>query len=95
MSKAVGAPVRLQMMRWDEHGWTHYGPAIMYDMRAGVDASGNMIAYEATGFSQGGTSIYTGRELSGTAQARRPRRRMRFRPGSPAAAPSRRTSRRG
>jgi nicotinate dehydrogenase subunit B len=65
MSKAVGAPVRLQMMRWDEHGWTHYGPAIMYDMRAGVDANGNMVAYEATGFSQGGTSLYTGRELLG------------------------------
>jgi nicotinate dehydrogenase subunit B len=65
MSKAVGAPVRLQMMRWDEHGWTHYGPAILYDMRAGVDASGNMTAYEATGFSQGGTSLYTGRELLG------------------------------
>ena len=60
MSKAVGAPVRLQMMRWDEHGWTHYGPAIMYDMRAGVDAKGNMVAYEATGFGQGGTSLYTG-----------------------------------
>ncbi len=74
MSKAVGAPVRLQMMRWDEHGWTHYAPAIMYDMRAGVDASGNMIAYEATGFSQGGTSIYTGRELLGNG------------PGSPSAA---------
>jgi CO/xanthine dehydrogenase Mo-binding subunit len=65
MSKAVGAPVRLQMMRWDEHGWTHYGPAIMYDMRAGVDSSGNMVAYEATGFSQGGTQLYTGRELLG------------------------------
>ncbi len=65
MSKAVGAPVRLQMMRWDEHGWTHYGPAIMYDMRAGVDANGNMVAYEATGFGQGGTSLYTGRELLG------------------------------
>jgi CO/xanthine dehydrogenase Mo-binding subunit len=65
MSKAVGAPVRLQMMRWDEHGWTHYGPAIMYDMRAGIDAKGNMVAYEATGFGQGGTSLYTGRELLG------------------------------
>jgi CO/xanthine dehydrogenase Mo-binding subunit len=65
MSKAIGKPVRLQMMRWDEHGWTHYGPAIMYDMRAGVDTSGNMVAYEATGFGQGGTSIYTGRELAG------------------------------
>ena len=66
MSKAVGAPVRLQMMRWDEHGWTHYAPAIMYDMRAGVDAKGNMVAYEATGFGQGGTSLYTGRELLGS-----------------------------
>jgi nicotinate dehydrogenase subunit B len=65
MSKAVGKPVRLQFMRWDEHGWTHFGPAIMYDMQAGVDANGNMVAYEATGFSQGGTSIYTGRELLG------------------------------
>jgi CO/xanthine dehydrogenase Mo-binding subunit len=65
MSKAVGAPVRLQMMRWDEHGWTHYAPAIMYDMRAGIDANGNIVAYEATGFGQGGTSLYTGRELLG------------------------------
>jgi CO/xanthine dehydrogenase Mo-binding subunit len=66
LSKAVGAPVRLQMMRWDEHGWTHYAPAIMYDMRAGVDSKGNMVAYEATGFGQGGTSLYTGRELLGS-----------------------------
>ena len=72
MSKAVGAPVRLQFMRWDEHGWTHYGPAIMYDMQAGVDASGNMVAYSATGFSQGGTSIYTGRELDGPVGAPTP-----------------------
>jgi CO/xanthine dehydrogenase Mo-binding subunit len=34
-------------------------------MRAGVDAKGNMVAYDATGFSQGGTSLYTGRELLG------------------------------
>ena len=74
MSKAVGKPVRLQMMRWDEHGWTHFGPAIMYDMRAGVDSSGNIVAYEATGFGQGGTSLYTGRELLGAG------------PGSPNAA---------
>ena len=72
MSKAVGAPVRLQFMRWDEHGWTHYAPANLYDMRAGVDASGNMVAYEATGFGQGGTSIYTGRELNGPINAPTP-----------------------
>jgi CO/xanthine dehydrogenase Mo-binding subunit len=72
MSKAVGKPVRLQMMRWDEHGWTHFAPAILYDMRAGVDANGNMVAYEATGFGQGGTSIYTGRELAGPVGAPTP-----------------------
>jgi CO/xanthine dehydrogenase Mo-binding subunit len=41
-------------------------------MRAGVDASGNMVAYEATGFSQGGTSLYTGRELAGPVGAPTP-----------------------
>jgi len=72
MSKAVGAPVRLQMMRWDEQVWTHYAPAALYDMRAGVDAKGNMVAYEATGFLQGGTSLYTGRELAGPVGAPTP-----------------------
>jgi CO/xanthine dehydrogenase Mo-binding subunit len=66
MSKAVGAPVRLQFMRWDEHGWTHYAPAIMSDMTGGADANGNIVAYQATQFSQGGTSLYTGRELVGS-----------------------------
>jgi nicotinate dehydrogenase subunit B len=56
MSKLAGAPVRLQLMRWDEQGWTRYGPAIMHDMRGGVDASGNMVAYEATAFAQASTS---------------------------------------
>ena len=72
MSLAVGKPVRLQFMRWDEHGWTHYAPAILYDMRAGVDGAGNIVAYEATGFGQGGTSIYTGRELAGPVGAPTP-----------------------
>ena len=26
MSQLAGAPVRLQFMRWDEHGWDNYGP---------------------------------------------------------------------
>jgi len=71
-SKAIGKPVRMQMMRWDEHGWTHYAPAIMYDMRAGIDSQGNIVAYEATGFGQGGTSLYTSRELAGPVGAPTP-----------------------
>ena len=27
MSQLAGTPVRLQFMRWDEHGWDNYGPA--------------------------------------------------------------------
>ncbi len=56
LSKLAGAPVRLQLMRWDEQGWTRYGPAIMHDMRGGVDANGNIVAYEATAFAQASTS---------------------------------------
>ncbi len=50
LSALVGKPVRVQFMRWDEHGWDNYGPAVMIDVRAGVDAKGNLIAYEQTDF---------------------------------------------
>jgi len=50
LSKAVGKPVRLQIMRWDEHGWDNYGPATMWDVAGGVDATGNVVAFDATSF---------------------------------------------
>jgi CO/xanthine dehydrogenase Mo-binding subunit len=50
MSQLAGAPVKLQFMRWDEHGWANYGPAQMMDMRGAVDANGNIIALEYTQF---------------------------------------------
>jgi CO/xanthine dehydrogenase Mo-binding subunit len=50
MSQLAGAPVKLQFMRWDEHGWDNYGPAIMADIRAAADATGKIVAYEFTGF---------------------------------------------
>jgi len=50
MSAMTGKPVRLQFMRWDEHGWDNYGPAQMTDIRAGVDASGKLTALEFTHF---------------------------------------------
>jgi CO/xanthine dehydrogenase Mo-binding subunit len=65
MSRAAGAPVRLQQMRWDEQGWTRYGPAIMHDIRAGVDASGNITAFEATAFAQASTSLSATRVFLG------------------------------
>jgi CO/xanthine dehydrogenase Mo-binding subunit len=65
LSKLAGAPVRLQLMRWDEQGWTRYGPAIMHDMRGGVDANGNIVAYEAVAFAQASTSTAATRVLLG------------------------------
>jgi CO/xanthine dehydrogenase Mo-binding subunit len=50
MSQLAGAPVRLQFMRWDEHGWDNYGPAQMMDIRGGIDAGGKLVATDATIF---------------------------------------------
>jgi CO/xanthine dehydrogenase Mo-binding subunit len=56
LSQLAGAPVRLQFMRWDEHGWDNYGPAQLMDMRGGVDAKGNIVALEYTHFGIPGIS---------------------------------------
>ncbi len=46
MSRAVGRPVRVQWMREDEHAWDPKGPAQYSTVRAGVDAQGNVIAWD-------------------------------------------------
>ncbi|HWE80965.1 MAG TPA: molybdopterin cofactor-binding domain-containing protein [Gaiellaceae bacterium] len=50
MSQLADAPVRLQFMRWDEHGWDNYGPPQLNDVRGGVDANGNLVATDMTIF---------------------------------------------
>jgi CO/xanthine dehydrogenase Mo-binding subunit len=67
ISKSVGAPVRLQWMRWDEHGWDSYGPGLMFDVTAGVDASGNITALDWTTYGQGGTTLMPTSEQAGFA----------------------------
>ncbi len=49
LSQEVGRPVRVQFMRWDEHGWDNYGPAHLAEVRAGIDVDGNIVAYEYHG----------------------------------------------
>jgi CO/xanthine dehydrogenase Mo-binding subunit len=46
MSRAVGKPVRVQWSRADEHGWEPKGPAQLMSMKAGVDAQGNLVAWD-------------------------------------------------
>ncbi len=45
LSKAVGAPVRVQWMRVEGHAWDPKGPAAVVTCRAGIDAKGNFTAY--------------------------------------------------
>src|SRR5581483_11795964 len=66
MSKLAGAPVRVQLMRWDEHGWNAYGPAQLMDMRVGADANGKLLAYDYTLLAQPGTSLDMTQELIGS-----------------------------
>jgi CO/xanthine dehydrogenase Mo-binding subunit len=68
MSALVGKPVRVQFMRWDTHGWGHYGPQLLADIRGGVDASGNLLAFEYTGMGHAGFSTNASEQMvKGTA----------------------------
>ena len=64
MSQAVGRPVRVQYMRWDEHGWDNYGPAHLAEVRAGVDADGKLVAYEYHGWQHGWTVTSTVHDIA-------------------------------
>jgi nicotinate dehydrogenase subunit B len=48
LAKAVGRPVRLQYMRDQGTGWDPKGPASTHIARAGLNASGELVAYEFT-----------------------------------------------
>jgi len=54
LAQAVGKPVRVQYMRDQGTGWDPKGPASIHRARAGLDADGNVIAYEfvSKGFSR-------------------------------------------
>jgi CO/xanthine dehydrogenase Mo-binding subunit len=46
LARALGKPVRVQWSRADEHGWDPKGPPTLIDMRASMDAEGNVTAWE-------------------------------------------------
>ncbi len=51
LSRAVGAPVRVQWSREDEHGWEPKGPAQTQTLKAGIDESGKIVAWDFTDYS--------------------------------------------
>ena len=52
MSRAAGAPVRVQWSRQDEHGWEPKGPAQLDEVRAAIDGEGKIIAWDFADYGQ-------------------------------------------
>ena len=49
IAKEIGRPVRMQWMRDEETAWDTKGPAFAIKIRGGLDASGNLVAYDYHG----------------------------------------------
>jgi len=65
MSQEAGRPVRVQFMRWDEHGWDNFGPAHVGEARAAADANGKIVAYEYQGWQHGWSGTEASAQLAG------------------------------
>ena len=73
LSQAAGQPVRVQFMRWDEHGWGNFGPAHVGEIRIGIDAAGKITAYEYHGWQHHWNATETSQQLAiGTLAAESP-----------------------
>jgi CO/xanthine dehydrogenase Mo-binding subunit len=46
LSQAVARPVRVLWTRQDEHGWEPKSPAMVFDLRAGIDRDGHVVAFD-------------------------------------------------
>jgi nicotinate dehydrogenase subunit B len=54
ISQAVGKPVRLQWMRWDDMQWSTQHPSVLSDLQAGMDANGNLVSFNANHYETAG-----------------------------------------
>jgi CO/xanthine dehydrogenase Mo-binding subunit len=89
LSQAVGKPVRVQLTRREEMAWENYGFAFVMDDRAGLDAQGNIIAWDHEMWVPvlGNRPVYTypGNVITGYLAGFQPEE---FRPRSPAPEPN-------
>lgn len=69
LSQLAGAPVRLQFMRADEHGWDTFGGPHIGIVRAGADADGKLVAYEYESWQHNWSFIETTAQLATGAPA--------------------------
>jgi nicotinate dehydrogenase subunit B len=89
LSQAVGKPVRIQLTRKDEMAWENYGFAFTIDERAGLDAQGNIIAWDHEAWAPvlGNRPVYAypGNVITGFLAGFQPEE---FKPRSPAPEPA-------
>jgi CO/xanthine dehydrogenase Mo-binding subunit len=89
LSQAAGKPVRVQLTRKDEMAWENYGFAFTIDERAGLDAEGNIIAWDHEAWCPvlGNRPVYSypGNVITGFLAGFQPEE---FRPRSPAPEPN-------
>ena len=64
MSSLAGSPVRVQFMRWDEHGWDTYGPAHIGKARVSADDEGKLQSYEYQGWQHHWSLIETSEQTA-------------------------------
>ncbi|MGH9562813.1 MAG: molybdopterin cofactor-binding domain-containing protein, partial [Terracidiphilus sp.] len=64
LSQLAGKPVRLQFLRWDEHGWDPYGPAHVGEVRIAADANGKIVAYQYDGWHHNWAAVESTEQLA-------------------------------
>ena len=64
LSQLAAKPVRLQFMRWDEHGWDNYGPSHVGEVRAAAGADGKIVGYEYHGWQHHWSNVETSEQLA-------------------------------
>jgi nicotinate dehydrogenase subunit B len=65
ISAVIGKPVRVQWMRWDQHGWDHYGMANLWDVTMGADSNGKIVAANWQTYGQAQSNIDETRRVLG------------------------------
>jgi isoquinoline 1-oxidoreductase len=72
LSRAAGAPVRVQWSREEEFTWAYFRPAAVIDVRAGATSDGDLRTWEFENFNAGSAGIRVPYAV--------PNRRLRFQP---------------
>jgi isoquinoline 1-oxidoreductase len=64
LARAAGKPVKLVWSRKEEFSWGYFRPAGVIDVKAGIDAAGQLTVWEFDNWNSGGSGIQTPYEVA-------------------------------